>query len=569
MFKPKTVNVKPDDVCKFAKHKGKLYSNVYNEDSKYLEWLSEKKFITYDKDKFLEIIKQKHTNSFLNNLTTEQLAVSDRLLSEIRSQHKHIKYRSIVVNAESGSGKSHTLSQTIARIPINEILTCYNIYALGPTNHAVNLLKTKINVIGVNVMTLHRCLKMMKKYNDDGLVYFQPDGDYVGKISSTNNDKSKVNIFFIDEASMIPDSIYDYLKVMNGLFIYFGDIKQLPPIEESKDFSTGVSKTLTESEVNLPLSQIIRAKNENILSTHRSFRTGENMIIENENVKTYSNEFDFYNAFIDALKIDEFVCILTFTNKRVKEHSNNIRKLLKFSNEYDKGELLRCNNYYDSVNIGSLHNLGIILIMDDELQFEHGDNGDSNSDTHYTNKKLVYSNSQTLTNDISEKARDYIMYGLKKFELPPTKCQTSTIVTVNACELIQLLFIIKSPCVDVPEKHYFIKFHHVEITGGEITILEQSTENTELWKSLLEHWNKVLKIVFGTKIKWQLYYNIVEIDAQFTHTYSMTIHKAQGSTIKNVFVDMNDINSMENNIMKQHLLYTAVTRTSDNVNFLI
>ena len=557
-------NIKPNDICKFAKHKGKTYSDVYCEDSSYIEWLSEKKFIVYNKEEFLNIMKKKHTNSFANNLTPEQLEVSDYIIREIRNQHNYVNYRSIAIDAESGSGKSHVLSQTIARIPAQEILDNYNIYVVGPTNHAVNLLKTKIQPVGdkINIMTLHRCLKMMKKYNDDGLIYFQPEGEYLGKISATNFDKSKINIFFVDESSMIPDRIYNYLIVINGLFIYFGDIKQLPPIEESMDFVNGVSKTLTESSTKLILSKVIRAKNENILNIHKSFRTGENMISENENVKLYHNEYDFYNAFIETLKIDNCACILTYTNKRVKEHSTNIRKLLEYSNDFDKGEFLRCNNYYDSVNVGCLDSLGMILIMDDIIDFE-------NTEINYTNEYLTYSYNYT-THNLSERGRDYVTYGLKKFELEPMKCQTSTIVEIKKCNLVKLLFIIKSPCSNIPEKHFCIKFNILDIVNSfQITILEQSVENIEQWELLLEHWLLVLKTVFGKKIKWQLYYNIVDLDAKFTHTYSMTIHKAQGSTLKNVFVDMNDINSMEDAKMKQHLLYTAVTRSSDNVNFLI
>lgn len=560
----KTRNIKPNDICKFAKHKGKTYSDVYCEDSSYMEWLSEKKFIIFNKEEFLNVLKKKHTTSYINNLTPEQLEVSDYIIKEIRNQHNYVNYRSIIIDAESGSGKSHVLSQTIARIPAQEILDHYNIYVVGPTNHAVNLLKTKIKPVGdkIQIMTLHRCLKMMKKYNDDGIIFFQPDGDYLGKISATAFDKSKINIFFVDESSMINDRIYSYLKVINGLFIYFGDIKQLPPIEESMEFVNGVSKTLTESSTKLLLSKVIRAKNENILNIHRSFRTGENMISENENVKVFHNDFDFYNAFIETLKIDNCACILTYTNKRVKEHSTNIRKLLGYTNEFDKGELLRCNNYYDSVSVGCLHSLGMVLVMDDIIDF-------TNTEITYTNEYLTYSNVYSL-NNVSEIARDYVTYGLKKFELEPMKCQTSTIVTVSKCESIKLIFIIKSPCPSIPEKHFCIKFNIIDIVNyAKITILDQSIENVEQWEILLEHWLLVLKTVFGKKIKWQLYYNIVEIDAHFTHTYSMTIHKAQGSTLKNVFIDMNDINAMEDPKMKQHLLYTAVTRSSDNVNFLI
>jgi hypothetical protein len=568
-FKNKNKIIKPNDICSFPKHKGKKFIDVFLEDRSYLEWLVSKNIITYKLDDFNKIVIAKNTNDQVTNLTPEQLIVSDNIIKEIRKQALYSKYRSIVIDAESGSGKSHTLVQTISRIPIKELLECYNMYALGPTNNAVDLLKNKIKSIGdsVKIMTIHRCLKMMKKYNDDGLIYFTPESSFISEVSRITNDKSKVNIFFIDESSMIPDTIYNYLREINGLFIYFGDIKQLPPIEESIDFSTGISKTLIESNIKYSLSQIVRAKNENILNIHKSFRSGENIIVENDNVKICKNDYDFYSIFVNLVKIDKLSCILTYTNKRVREHSVNIRELLGFTEPFVKNELLRCNTYYDSMNIGSLHNLGYIFEFDPNLEFE-----ESSESEYYNTEKLIWKQNSIGRDDISEKAKDCISYGLKKFELLPTKQQTASIVNVTDYRQTDLLFIFKSPCSDMAEKHFCIRFYLIGVINdksenGCISILEQSVKNIEMWNGLLEHWNKMLKIVFENKIKWQLYYNVLEMDAPFTHTYSMTIHKAQGSTIKNAFIDINDINKMEDNIMKQHLLYTAVTRTSDNIYF--
>ncbi len=57
--------------------------------------------------------------------------------------------------------------------------------------------------------------------------------------------------------------------------------------------------------------------------------------------------------------------------------------------------------------------------------------------------------------------------------------------------------------------------------------------------------------------------------AQLNYGYSITVHKSQGSTFKNVFIDISDI--LDNNNMDEtsKCLYTAITRSSNSIELLI
>ncbi len=66
---------------------------------------------------------------------------------------------------------------------------------------------------------------------------------------------------------------------------------------------------------------------------------------------------------------------------------------------------------------------------------------------------------------------------------------------------------------------------------------------------------------------WQM--NVIDIFAQLNYGYCITVHKSQGSTFKNVFIDLFDIFENKNKEEVLKCLYTAITRTSDSLELLI
>ena len=54
----------------------------------------------------------------------------------------------------------------------------------------------------------------------------------------------------------------------------------------------------------------------------------------------------------------------------------------------------------------------------------------------------------------------------------------------------------------------------------------------------------------------------------FDYGYAMTVHKSQGSSLNNVFIDMKDINKCRNKDEFRQLQYVSVSRTKNNAHIL-
>ena len=65
-----------------------------------------------------------------------------------------------------------------------------------------------------------------------------------------------------------------------------------------------------------------------------------------------------------------------------------------------------------------------------------------------------------------------------------------------------------------------------------------------------------------------LYDNRVIKNKTFDYGYAMTVFKAQGSSIDNVFVDIKDINKCNDNNTKRQMQYVGLSRTKNKIFFI-
>ena len=77
--------------------------------------------------------------------------------------------------------------------------------------------------------------------------------------------------------------------------------------------------------------------------------------------------------------------------------------------------------------------------------------------------------------------------------------------------------------------------------------------------------NHIVKKVSENKLQWVDYYAFVELFLRFKYAHAISVHKAQGSTYKNVIINVGNIETDFNKKERKRLLYTAITRASDMV----
>ena len=87
---------------------------------------------------------------------------------------------------------------------------------------------------------------------------------------------------------------------------------------------------------------------------------------------------------------------------------------------------------------------------------------------------------------------------------------------------------------------------------------------------LMKHRKDRLISIILTRLWEYLYYQILDVFADINYGYCMTVHKSQGSTYDNVYVDINNILTVKiDDSQKTKCLYTAITRAANNLKLFI
>lgn len=112
----------------------------------------------------------------------------------------------------------------------------------------------------------------------------------------------------------------------------------------------------------------------------------------------------------------------------------------------------------------------------------------------------------------------------------------------------------------------FVYRAHIETETGKqetITIIHEESEGR--LKTILKDMAAIARAASGydRKLAWQSFHAFKAMFADVDYAYSLTIHKSQGSTYKNVFLQANDMRYTRFSADdKTRLLYTGLTRAS-------
>lgn len=251
--------------------------------------------------------------------------------------------KEFVVSGPAGVGKT-----TLMKYIMNNIMKRYKdacdilnipqqldgVYISATTNKAADVLEL---ATGFPTSTIHQLMNL-KVYND-----YTSGKTKITKIIKNWKVHSK-KIIFIDEAPMIDKQVREYILEGTDEFckiIYIGDHCQMAPIFE--DISPIYKKPKHYAELLVPIRN---AESPALMELSKQLReTVETGIFKP--IKEVKGEIDFINLNQlkhilenDFVKTDIDSRILCFTNKRVKEFNDQIRKIRKLPANFQVGERL-------------------------------------------------------------------------------------------------------------------------------------------------------------------------------------------------------------------------------------
>jgi exodeoxyribonuclease-5 len=423
--------------------------------------------------------------------------------------------RIFIVKGFAGTGKTTLISalvKTLEEIKIKTLL-------LAPTGRAAKVFS---GYAGKNAYTIHRKIYRQKS-SKDGFGVF-----------TLNKNLSNNLIIFVDEASMISDTLSDGTVFGTGRLladlisfvndgqncrlILIGDTAQLPPV------GIMLSPALNRNELSMYmpvageslLTDIVRQnKDSGILENATIVRnqiTGNNMSIPvlKQN-SLHDTSFIAGSELIEIMERAynkhgvEDVIVLCRSNKKANQYNDGIRKQVLYRDEeLSTGDLLMVvkNNYFwlkDQPELDFIANGDVIRVL---------------------------------------KIRKYTeRYGFR-----------------FAYALLHLI-------------DYNIDFEAwimLDTLTAESASLGRE-ENRKLYYSVLEDYNHLDSRSKQYKaVKEDLFFNAIQVK----YAYAVTCHKAQGGQWKTVFIDQGYVTAERIDMEYLRWLYTAITRATEELYFV-
>lgn len=447
------------------------------------------------------------------NLGEEQLEAIENLKEFLNNSSLCI---SLVGSA--GSGKT-----TCMKYFIEYLKKKNKNYSLVATTNKAALVLSKITE--ETVWTLHKLLSLTPN-----IEILELDFNYLQFLTKGSNEIPNNGLIICDEASMIPDELFDILiekcKTKKCKIIFLADSAQLKPVKHNK-----LSKVFRIKSI--ILSKIYRQTNENKLTPvlvelrekcidnfiNDSGKEGS-IIVDNLEKNFISKSIPLFKNSINNKDI-LFCKLLCYTNKHVEKYNKLIRKeLFKNDSEYNQFEIITA---YENNVSNKKENLNILNSMDYIILNE----------PKIITKKIPYF--------VDLPGYDLVLY--------------------DSYEKVSYNIFILSKKID---KKYFQSL---------AAIIEESRQKAleapKFSSTASLNWKKYFSIInsFNSPIDLEFNGRLIK-KKSFDYGYTSTVHKSQGSTYNNVFVDIQNINLCQDLMEKRQLQYVALSRTSNDAYIL-
>ena len=492
----------------------------------------------------------------------------------------------MVISGKGGSGKTYTTLNSFDNL--KEITQNKKICFCAPTNSVVESNK-KYKVIlekyfkNVEFITTSSLLGEKCVYDENGVKSFIINNKFI-KLD-------KYDIIIIDEISMVNDTQIDYIvnNNKNSLILLLGDKNQLDPVNSSDtnildNYNINLVKNMRCDKVD------INKINEFIINSIESF---------NNNYFTFINEFykliyklknnntiyvvhtleELSDLYIELYKNDVSI-IGNYKNETCDKINEKIKEKILFKNglncidNYFIGQQVVFLEQYENYNTSDFDTLLDIKIKKYEYELIDYNIFIKNVENIHIDSKTINDKFNKIKESKCEKVcndftiEDKILYIYQKI----FNYLLNISNTVKEFKKIIKEF----------NNYDTIYINSIKLKNNRIKVLNSKYIKThELFynsiKNKINNLNKSISSFKGLKIKkfyndfiiQTLYYLLDkyrnDIFAKISSAFSCTIHRLQGCSINNMFVNVEDIFRMTEKINKLKCLYTATSRASDKL----
>ena len=434
----------------------------------------------------------------------------------------------ITLSGFAGTGKTSILKEFIEYLDDEELP-----YVLAAPTHRAKLVLEALTD-AKKTYTLHQLLSLSPNIEIFELDY----RDLLFKVEEAFNNKNSAipykGVVIIDEASMINDDLFDLLlkkcKDFKCKIVFSGDSQQLRPVK-----SDHISKVFVLDN-KITLTKIYRQKKDNPVSNILEILRHESL-----SSSDFETEIGTDNSFIVCNTPNQFMDYATPYFKDMLSNGNVLEcKMLAYTNARVNALNKAIRQYILGNNSKKEFNKGEILVGTDNFDFD--------GFKFYNSLDYVIKNNPNKVKTLIPYFGEY-MIGYKLDLYDSVYKTTNSIFVLSKDNDINKLIGLAN----------FIENTRLKA----ISLKEDKRKAAVIWRKYFDTINS-----FATT--FDLYYNNRVIKKRtFNYGYAISVHKAQGSTIDNIFVDIGNINTVWDKNELQQLQYVALSRTRGNAYILL
>lgn len=475
--------------------------------------------------------KVNNNRSSISDFTNDQAKAYKELIDFINKPYNEKDYKRALVGP-AGTGKTYLVKSLITNCNLSHSA----IGLAAPTHKACRVLKESIGINEKNINTLQSDLGLKLNFSIENFDINNPPFDPMGKVNINS-----YQLYIIDESSMINKGLVTFLervcKNNNCKILYIGDDYQLPPVNEKQSSAfKGVkvcrlTENVRQGEDN-PISYLLDLLRYDIKHNTYCFIeyiSKNKFKFNSDNTKGYTvcnvNQFtDYVFTNYNNQEYTENISLLktvAYTNERVSFWNKLIRNVI--IKDADKNIITKNDLITSYINIVNDFN-GIILKNSEE----------------YIIKDIVNYN--------------HPKYGLKGymiiFKAIYGGADTTPLFVLDSSNRINLI--------------KYIQLYDELVNNAKNA---SNNQRSRLWKEFFKFKEDCLVIV---DVKNTIT-NELKLKRTIDYGFAISVHKSQGSTFENVFVDINNIvfdkngNTRSNAEEINKCLYVACSRAKNKL----